>query len=74
VTALLRYCHVQTSSSSKYELNKHIPYTLHIDDDLLHVTKQKLRLSRYPVELVDLAEDDWNQGAKVKVVQNLADY
>lgn len=45
-------------ASSKYKLNKHIPYTLHIDDDLLHVTKQKLRLSRYSVELVDLAEDD----------------
>jgi hypothetical protein len=45
-------------ASSKYELNKPVPYTLHIDDDMLHATKQKLRLARYPVELFDLAEDD----------------
>lgn len=61
-------------ASPKYELNQTVPYTLHIDDDLLNVTKQKAQLARYPEELVDPADDDWNQGAKVKAVQDLADY
>lgn len=64
----------KSQASRKYELNKPVPYTLHIDDDLLNVTKQKLQLARYPDELIDLADDDWNQGAKVKAVQALADY
>jgi len=60
--------------SSKYKLNKHISYTLHINNNLLHVTKQKLQLSCYSVELVDFAKNDWNQDAKIKVIQNLANY
>lgn len=58
----------------EYELNKPVPYNLHLDDDLLSLTKQKLQLSRYPEEQLDIAEDDWSHGAKVQVVQRLANY
>ncbi|KAK3176725.1 hypothetical protein OEA41_008050 [Lepraria neglecta] len=55
-------------------LNTPIPYKLHIDEELLANTKQKLQLARYPEEQTDIRDDDWNQGAKVKVVKRLADY
>ena len=58
----------------QYETNKPVPYNLHIDDDLLSLTKQKLQLARHPEELTDIGDDDWSQGAKVKVVRRLADY
>ena len=57
-----------------YELNKPVPYTLHVDDVLLETTKKKLQLARYPKELDDLAEDDWSHGAKVKAVRDVAKY
>ena len=56
------------------EFNKPVPYKLHVDEELLSVTKQKLQLARYPEEQTDVGDDDWNQGAKVKVVKRLADY
>lgn len=59
---------------SRYETNKPLPYKLHVNDDLLSLTKQKLQLARYPEEQSDIEDDDWSQGAKVKVVQRLADY
>ena len=55
-------------------VNKPVPYTLHLDDELLEVTKQKLRLARYPKELENIGDDDWSHGAKVKEVQRLAEY
>jgi hypothetical protein len=54
--------------------NTPVPYKLHIDEELLSTTKQKLQLARYPEEQTDVGDDDWNQGAKVKVVKRLADY
>ena len=60
-------------TSPEHELNKPIAYCLHIDDDLLKVTRQKLQLARYPEELADIAADDWDQGAKVETVQKLAE-
>ena len=60
--------------STEYQLNQPISYTLRIDDDLLKATNQKLQLARFPEELVEVADDDWNQGAKVKAVQELAGY
>lgn len=57
-----------------YELNKPVPYNIHLDDDLLSLTKQKLQLARYPEEQSDVGDDDWSQGTKVKVVQRLANY
>lgn len=57
-----------------YELNKPIPYNIHLDDHLLSLTKQKLQLARYPEEQSDVGDDDWSQGTKVKVVQRLAEY
>lgn len=59
---------------SEYEFNKPIPYQLHISDDLLDLTKKKLQLARFPVEQIDVGDDDWNQGAKVKVVKRLTEY
>ena len=56
------------------ELNKPVPYSLYVDDELLDITKQKLQLARYPEEQEDITDDDWNQGAKVHVVRRLADY
>lgn len=59
---------------SENELNKPVPYQLHISDDLLNLTKQKLQLARFPNEQTDVGDDDWSQGAKVKVVKRLAEY
>ena len=56
------------------EFNKPAPYELHVDEELLSITKQKLQLARYPEEQTDIRDDDWSQGAKVKVVKELADY
>ncbi|KAL9626463.1 MAG: hypothetical protein Q9204_007281 [Flavoplaca sp. TL-2023a] len=44
------------------------------DDDLLDLTKKKLQLARFPDEQIDVGDDDWSQGAKVKVVKRLAEY
>lgn len=54
--------------------NKPTPYTLHLDDDLLELTKKKLQVARFPEEQADVGDDDWSQGAKVKVVKRLAEY
>ena len=62
------------ATSKDSELNKPVPYQLHVDDELLSLTKQKLELARFPEELTDLNDDDWSHGAKVKVVQTLAEY
>ena len=51
-----------------------VPYSLHVDDDLLSTTKQKLKLARYPNELEDLDEEDWSHGSKVAEVRRLAEY
>ncbi|KAI4126834.1 MAG: hypothetical protein LQ338_003544 [Usnochroma carphineum] len=59
-------------SSSAF--NQPVPYTLHLDDELLDLTKRKLHLARFPEEQSDVSEDDWSQGTKVKVVKRLADY
>ena len=56
------------------ELNKPEPFTLHVEENLLSTTKQKLQLARYPVELEDLDKDDWRDGATVKRVKELAEY
>ena len=56
------------------ELNKPEPFNLHVEDDLLSITKQKLQLARYPVELEDLDEDNWRDGATVKRVKELTEY
>ena len=58
----------------EYQLNKPVPYEIHLDDDLLSLTKQKLQLARYPEEQSDIGDDDWSHGTKVKVVQRLAEY
>ncbi|KAL8812816.1 MAG: hypothetical protein Q9223_002028 [Gallowayella weberi] len=57
-----------------FALNKAVPYSIDVDDELLEITKQKLAIARYPEELGDVGDDDWDQGAKVKEVQRLADY
>ena len=64
----------QSHASSGYELNKPVPYTLQVDQELLNITKQKLHLARFPEEQDDVADDDWSQGTKVKVVRDLANY
>lgn len=56
------------------ELNNPVPYKLSVDDELLDITKKKLQFARYPEEQEDIADGDWNQGAKVEVVRRLADY
>ncbi|KAL8952317.1 MAG: hypothetical protein Q9222_001769 [Ikaeria aurantiellina] len=58
----------------EYELNKPQTYALHIENELLEVTKKKLQLARYPEEQSDVGDDDWSQGAKVKEVKRLAEY
>ena len=63
-----------SQDESDYELNKPRAYNLHLDDDLLSLTKQKLQLARYPEELSDLDDDDWSHGAKVNEVRRLAEY
>ena len=50
------------------------PYTLHVSDELLKTTKQKLDLARFPSELEDTPEDDWSFGAKTSRVKELAEY
>ncbi len=62
------------SQADLEEFNKPVPYELHVDEELLSVTKQKLQLARYPEEQTDIGDDDWSQGAKVKEVKRLADY
>ena len=57
-----------------FELNKPVPYTLHVDENLLRITKQKLALARYPDEQEDIGNDNWSDGAKVHVVRRLANY
>ncbi|KAL8675463.1 MAG: hypothetical protein Q9168_000164 [Polycauliona sp. 1 TL-2023] len=59
---------------SAADFNKPVPYQLHVSDDLLDLTKQKLQLARFPDEQTDVGDDDWSQGAKVKVVKRLAEY
>ena len=54
--------------SQDYDLNKPIPFTLRVDDELLPVTKQKLELARFPEQQVDVDDVDWSDGASVKVV------
>ena len=56
------------------ELNKPVPYSLYVDDELLDITKKKLQLARYPEELDDVADDDWSSGSTIKDVRRLADY
>ncbi|OGM41329.1 epoxide hydrolase [Aspergillus bombycis] len=56
------------------KFNTPVPYTLHVDRGLLHLTKQKLALSRYPEEQTDFGENNWAQGAKVSRVKQLAEF
>jgi hypothetical protein len=56
------------------KFNVPVPYKLHVDRDLLGLTKQKLALARYPEEQTDFAESNWAQGAKVSRVKELADF
>ena len=60
--------------NTEYQLNKPVPYKLHVDEELLSLTKQKLQLARFPDEPSDIGDDDWSHGAKVKVVRRLAEY
>ena len=59
---------------NELELNKPVSYKLHVDEELLSITKQKLSLARYPEELDDVDENNWSQGAKVEKVKRLAEY
>ena len=63
-----------SQGDSEYQLYKPVSYDLHIDQDLLSLTKQKLQLARFPDEPSDIGDDDWSLGTKVKVVRRLADY
>ncbi|CBF82221.1 hypothetical protein AN5262.2 [Aspergillus nidulans FGSC A4] len=56
------------------KFNIPVPYTPHVDQQLLEVTKQKLALARYPEEQTDFGEKDWSQGAKVSRIKQLADF
>ncbi|OJJ55371.1 hypothetical protein ASPSYDRAFT_80851 [Aspergillus sydowii CBS 593.65] len=56
------------------KFNKPVPYTLHVDRELLSLTKQKLALARYPEEQSDFGEENWAQGAKVSRVKQLAEF
>lgn len=56
------------------KFNISVPYTPHVDRQLLEVTKQKLALARYPEEQMDFGEEDWPQGAKVSRVKQLAEF
>jgi len=56
------------------QLNNPVPYELSVDDGLLDITRKKLQFARYPEEQEDVADGDWNQGAKVEIVRRLADY
>ena len=55
------------------ELNKPLPYELHIDEELFSITKQKLQRASYPEEQTDVGDDEWSQGTKFEVVKRLAD-
>ncbi|KAL8990219.1 MAG: hypothetical protein Q9177_001077 [Variospora cf. flavescens] len=59
---------------SNIAFNQPTPYTLHLDDELLEVTKKKLHLARFPDEQTDVRDHDWSQGAKVNEVKRLAEY
>ncbi|PYI09798.1 putative hydrolases or acyltransferase [Aspergillus sclerotiicarbonarius CBS 121057] len=56
------------------KFNTPIPYTIHVDRELLDITKQKLALARYPEEQTDFGPDNWTQGAKVERVKHLAEF
>ncbi|KAL3459146.1 Alpha/Beta hydrolase protein [Aspergillus heterothallicus] len=56
------------------KFNIPVPYDIHVDRELLDVTKQKLALARYPEEQTDFGEDNWAQGAKVSRVKQLAEF
>lgn len=60
--------------SQDYDLNRPVPFTLRVDDELLSITKQKLELARFPEQQADVGDDDWSDGASVKVVRRLATY
>ncbi|CAI4220212.1 unnamed protein product [Parascedosporium putredinis] len=59
---------------STLKVNKPVRFKLHVDRELLQVTKQKLALTRYPEEQTDFGPDNWSQGAKVHKVKELAEY
>ncbi|KAJ9491407.1 hypothetical protein VN97_g1850 [Penicillium thymicola] len=56
------------------KFNVPVPYELHVDRELLEITKQKLALARYPEEQSDFNESNWAQGAKVSRVKQLAEH
>jgi len=56
------------------KVNKPVRFKLHVDRELLQVTKRKLALARYPEEQTDFGPDNWSQGAKVHKVKELAEY
>ena len=60
------------SAEPSYELNKPLPFALHISESLLATTKRKLELASYPNELIDA--DDWSDGSTVKDVRRLAEH
>lgn len=49
------------------------PFVINIDDELVELTKAKLKLARFPIEQ-DIDESDWSQGARVAKVKEVADY
>lgn len=59
---------------AQLKFNVPVPYKLHVDRELLDITKQKLALSRYPEEQSDFGENNWAQGAKVSRVKQLAEH
>ena len=65
---------IPTMDTYDYDFNIPIPFPLHVDDELLSVTKQKLELARFPKQPIDVPDDDWSQGTNLKVVQRLAAY
>lgn len=56
------------------KFNVPVPYELHVDRELLKITKQKLALARYPEEQSDFNENNWAQGAKISRVKQLAEH
>lgn len=59
---------------NELKFNVPVPYQIHVDRELLDVTKQKLALARFPEEQSDFGENNWAQGAKVSRVKELADH
>jgi hypothetical protein len=59
---------------NQLKFNVPVPYKVHVDRELLDITKQKLALSRYPEEQSDFGENNWAQGAKVSRVKQLAEH